>query len=311
LEEHFLRRAELRERLRSGFARIIGSTEADLSLTTSTRDGLARIIDGLRLRRGSEVVTSDQEHPALRAPLLRASARGARIRVVPLREVAEAVKGTTTLVACSHVSWSSGEIAPAELAAVGPPVVLDGAQAAGAIPVDVHRLGCSAYVAPGQKWLCGLEGSGMAYLHPHLRERLEPVGLPSAGEALRTDSDACAHDSGALNRVTVAATLAALEVLETTGLAEMHERALTGAAALASRLQELGARVTRRGGSTLVAWDEIDPLGRCKELQADGIVVRPIPESSRVRASVGAWNSDEDFDRLIDALESKRSSGDG
>jgi selenocysteine lyase/cysteine desulfurase len=313
LEEHFLRRADLQERLRWGFARVVGAAESDVSLTPSTRDGLARIVDGLRLGRGSEVVTSDEEHPALQIPLHRARARGARIRVVPLREVAEAVKATTTLVACSHVSWCTGEVAPEELAAVEPPVILDGAQAAGAIRVDVHALRCAAYVAPGQKWLCGSEGSGMSYVHPDLRERLDPIGLPPAGIAPPTASrgDARVHDCGALSRATAAATLAALKLLETTGLAEMQERAVLGAATLAARLRESGARVAPRGGSTLIAWHEDDPLGRCKELQARGIVVRPIPGDSRVRASVGAWNVEEDLDRLIAVLrESRCSTGD-
>ena len=60
----------------------------------------------------------------------------------------------TTLVAASHVNWITGEIAP-DLADVGVPVILDGAQGSGAVPVDVQALGCAAYAAAGQKWLCG------------------------------------------------------------------------------------------------------------------------------------------------------------
>ena len=52
------------------------------------------------------------------------------------------------------------------------PVLLDGAQGVGAVPVDVHALGCDAYAGAGQKWLCGPDGTGMLYMSPELRERL-------------------------------------------------------------------------------------------------------------------------------------------
>ncbi len=67
----------------------------------------------------------------------------------------------------------SGRLAPAELADVEVPVLLDGAQGVGAIPVDVRALGCDAYAGAGQKWLCGPDGTGMLYVSPTLRERLE------------------------------------------------------------------------------------------------------------------------------------------
>ena len=75
----------------------------------------------------------------------------------------------TRLVACSHVSWMSGRLAPAELARLDVPVVLDGAQGVGAVPVDVRELGCDAYAGAGQKWLCGPDGLGMLYVAPALQ----------------------------------------------------------------------------------------------------------------------------------------------
>ncbi len=102
---------------------------------------------------------------------------GVAIREVPLAEIAEAVGSSTRLVACSHVGWMSGFFAPAELADVDVPVLLDGAQGVGAVPVDVKKLGCDAYAGAGQKWLCGPDGLGMLYVTPELRaaaRRLTP-----------------------------------------------------------------------------------------------------------------------------------------
>src|SRR4029078_10629942 len=82
---------------------------------------------------------------------------------------------TTTLVVCSHVGWVSGELAPTELAEVDVPVILAGATGAAAVPVDVGELGCAAYAAAGQKWLCGADGSGMLYVDPRRRDRIRPI----------------------------------------------------------------------------------------------------------------------------------------
>ena len=58
----------------------------------------------------------------------------------------------------------SGLLAPAELADVDVPVLLDGAQGVGAVPVDVGALGCDAYAGAGQKWMCGPDGLGMLWV---------------------------------------------------------------------------------------------------------------------------------------------------
>ena len=63
---------------------------------------------GLEFRSGDRIVTSDEEHPGLLAPLARLKDQGVEIVVAPFTEVAEAVTPTTRLVAVSHVSWVSG-----------------------------------------------------------------------------------------------------------------------------------------------------------------------------------------------------------
>ena len=73
---HFERRFELQDRLRGAYARLVGAPPEEIALTTSTSDGLGRVIAGLGLGQGDEIVTSDQEHPGLLGPLLaRAPAR--------------------------------------------------------------------------------------------------------------------------------------------------------------------------------------------------------------------------------------------
>ena len=81
-----------------------------IALTGSTTDGVNTVIAGLDLRAGEEILTSDEEHPGLLAPLGRARARhGVKIKVVPFDELPGAITTATRLVACSHVSWVSGQ----------------------------------------------------------------------------------------------------------------------------------------------------------------------------------------------------------
>ena len=113
---------------------MLGCSARDVALTTSTSEGIGAVMAGMDLGPGDEIVSSDQEHPGVIGPLKAARERGVEVRLVPFGELANAVRPRTTLVVCSHVGWVSGEVAPAELAQVDVPVLLDGAQGSGAVP---------------------------------------------------------------------------------------------------------------------------------------------------------------------------------
>jgi selenocysteine lyase/cysteine desulfurase len=305
---HFAARMGIQSELRARYARVLGCEVRDVALQTSTSEGLGKVLAGLDLGPGHEIVTSDSEHPGLIGPLLAARARGAKIRPVPLGEVADAVRPTTTLVACSHVSWVSGEFAPAALAEVDVPVILDGAQGAGAVHVDVKALGCAAYAAAGQKWMCGADGTGMLYVEPAFAERVRAVA-PSfvsfddshAGFEATVHADARRYDTASLSREAAAFSLAAIRLLDRTGLGAVQARAAQLAGRLADLLIERGRTVAPRGESTLVAWEDPDPPATRQRLADAGVVIRDLPGTSYIRASVGAWNDESDLERLLSA----------
>ena len=307
---HFEARRDGHERLRAAYARVLGCDAADVALKSSTSDGLASVLAGMDLGPGDEIVTSDTEHPGLLGPLIVAKSRGVEVRAVPLKEVANAVRATTTLVACSHVSWVNGELAPAELAELDIPVVLDGAQGAGAVPLDMAQLGCAAYAAAGQKWLCGADATGLLYVAPEYRERIRPIGpayLAFADASQGLDSplhkDARRYDGASMAREGVAFTLAAIEMLESHGLAAVQQQAAELTTRFAQALADAGRTVAPRDGTTLVAWEEADPEATRDRLGEAGIVIRNLPGTAYLRASVGAWNDENDLQRLLDALE--------
>ena len=294
--------------LRGRAARLLGCELADLAITGSTTDGVNAVLNALDLRAGDEVLTSDEEHPGVLAPLAAArERRGVRVRVAPLHSLASEVRLDTRLVACSHVSWITGRVvdAPA-LAAAGAPVLLDGAQGLGAVPVDVQALGCDFYAASGQKWLCGPNGIGYLYVRAERAAELPPpwpgyMSLAAADRPLDLElqPDARRFDTGLPPLHHLAWALAALDTLERPGIERVLERAAELAEALAARLAERGAGVAPRGRSTLVSWEDHDPPATVERLRGEDFVVRHLPHTSYVRASVGAWTSEEELERLL------------
>ncbi len=303
---------ELAGSLRAGYARVLGCPPEAVALTGSTTDGVNTVLSGLDLQAGDEILTSDEEHPGLLAPLGRArTARGARVRVVPFASLADEVAADTRLIACSHVSWVSGQVAdvPA-LTATGVPMLLDAAQALGAIPVDVRTLGCDFYACSGQKWLCGPEGSGCLYVKP---ERFDDLLIPWPGYGSLADAErplelepaegAVRFDHGFPSGMRSTWALASLGVFEEAGWDWVFERAGSLAAWLAGQLAQRGLEVRPRGESTLVSWAPPagrDPAEEVERLAEGGIVVRSIPSfGGLIRASVGAWSSEEELERLV------------
>ena len=300
---------DMASRLRAGYAAALGCDATEVALTGSTTDGVNTVLSALTLSPGDEILTTDEEHPGLLAPLGRARVvHDVTVRVVPFDEVAGEVTPATKLIACSHVSWVGGRIADvAALRESGVPVLLDAAQSLGAIPVDVRALGCDFYAASGQKWLCGPEGSGCLYVRP---ERLDELVIPWPGYGSLADptrplelepADGAARlDHGFPTGIRSTWALAALAVFAEAGWEWVHERAATLAESLAERLVERGLDIWPRGRSTLVAWEADDPEAEVARLAAAGIVVRSIPGFGLVRASAGAWSSEEELDRLVE-----------
>ncbi len=303
---------DLAARARAGYARVLGAPVETVALTESTTSGINTVLSGLRFAPGDEIVTSDQEHPGLLAPLRRLRERdGVRVTVAPFAGLADAVGSDTKLVACSHVSWVGGEVAdvPA-LVASGVPVLLDAAQAFGAIALDLPGLGVDFYAGSGQKWLCGPEGSGALYVRPDRLDDLEPPWPSFASVADHDDPlgselapSAARLDTGFPPAVRSAWAVASLGVLESAGWDWVHARAGFMAATLADGLTDRGVTVAPRGPSTLVSWQPRGELeAEVSRLSEQGILVRAIPSHGLLRAACGAWTVEEDVVALIAAV---------
>ena len=305
----FERMVERIDLLRERAAGLLGASQADVALTSSTTDGINAVLHAVELAEGDEILTSDEEHPGVLGPLATArDTRGATVRVVPFDELPDEVRPDTRMVVTSHVSWATGRVMDtAPLAASGALVVLDGAQGLGAIPVDVRALGCDFYAASGQKWLCGPGGMGYLYADPQL---VPDLPAPWSGyhamewsdqalvPALHPDARRLSTGYPAPHHVEWSH--ASLDVFEEAGFDAVFERAADLAERFAAMLLERGIEVAPRGLSTLVSFEVADPEAFAQRAADEGIVIRHLPGRPWARASVGAWNTREELERLAE-----------
>ncbi len=292
----------LRDRVRAQIAALVGAEAARVALTCSTTDGCTIVLTGLDLSSEDEVVTTTDEHFGLLGPL---HASGARIVVAdPEPEaIMAAVTPRTRLLALSQVLWTDGRVLPvAELRErSGLPVLVDGAQAVGAIPVD--SAGVDFLTVSAQKWLCGPDTVGALVVRDPERLR---VAQPSyyAQKSFQPSGKfeprpgAARFDSQWLAPASLAGLLAALE-----GRPEWaFEHAVKMSERCRSALAERFDVVSAAGQGTLVSWRvEGDPAEIVKRLFERGVVVRDIPGRNLIRASCGWWTSEDDIERLLAA----------
>jgi len=317
--EHWGNLQVLCSRLRDRYAHVLGCDSDEVALTRATTDGVNVVLGGLRFERGAEILTTDEEHQGVYAPLAAVRERqGCRIRIAPFDELATAVTPETRLIVCSHVSWLTGRVIDATaLKDTGVPFLLDGAQALGAIPVDVRELGCDFYAASGQKWLCGPDRSGCLYVRSDRIEDLSPpptsnffaLADPQRPLDLVLHPGARRFDPGNLPGSTALWALAALDVLEEAGLDWVTDRGPMLAEQLAERFREATLPVEPRGHSTILSFPSDDAARVADAFAAEHITVRDVP--GRVRVSVGAWCLDEDIDRVVDIAARTRANPGG
>ena len=174
--DYFLESLARMDEARAGVAAILGTDVGAVGLTHSTTDAMNAATLLPDWRAGGRVVTTAHEHPGGVGPLyalrdrngvelafVDAGADGDDDRTLAAFEAA--ITPDTRLVSISHVLWTTGAVMPvARIAEIahdrGAIVVVDGAQAAGAIPFRFEDLGADLYALSAQKWLLGPEGMG-------------------------------------------------------------------------------------------------------------------------------------------------------
>ncbi|GEM85111.1 cysteine desulfurase [Meiothermus hypogaeus] len=338
--------SEAYEQARHTLARFIGADEREVIFVRNTTEALNLVAYawGLRnLRPGDEILLTEMEHHANLVPWhLICERTGARIKAIPLgpdgRLELEALHTLLTqrvkLVSVMHVSNVLGTVNPvAEIAqaakAVGALVVVDGAQSAPHMPIDVRALGADFYAFSGHKML-GPTGVGVLWGRYEALETLAPfLGGGSMIREVYVERSTYAappqrFEAGTPAVAEAIGLAAAAEYLMNLGMDRVWQHELELAAYALKRLDEelpevrtFGPRGPGRGGVIPFVLGDIHAHDVATALDQYGIAVRaghhcaqPLHRKlgvpATVRASFYVYTTLEDIDRFIEALKKVR-----
>lgn len=311
----------------------------DIVFTKNTTEALNLAIKGF-LKRGDHVICTTVEHNSVRRPLeYLKRTRGISITYLPtdqqgnihLTDVEAAIRKETKLCVVTHSSNLLGTILPVEdIAAIcrtkGIRLLVDAAQSAGILPIDVEKMNIDLLAFPGHKGLLGPQGTGGLYIHPEID--LEPLvhgGTGSQSEAIeqpqvRPDR----YESGTPNVVGLAGLNEGIKFVLQETVEKIHERewALTqrmmkglirvkGVQLLGPELGQNKTGIVAFNINNLDSSEVAFRLDREHHIAVrSGYHCTPLAHESAgtlargaVRASVGYFTTEADVDALIEAVE--------
>jgi selenocysteine lyase/cysteine desulfurase len=329
-------RAQHLEPARAAVARLVGADPAEIALTRNCTEAMNLVARSLSLERRDEVILTTHEHPGGSMPWLALSQdTGIVLRLhEPLFDADRDVEAIfrlagkrTRVIVLSHVLSTVGYVTP--VAAVSREArrrdilcVVDGAQAAGILPLDLHALGPDFYVASGHKWILGPVETGLLYVRRDLLPRLRPRfagaytnsenGFDLDARQLEFKDEASKFEYGTRSAAQAAGLGAAIAWQEAVGLDGIRARACALAKRLHTGIASLPGievltpavsvesapivtfRVTRRPNTQVAEWFK-------HEL---GMRVRMVGERNlnAVRASTHLTNRVADVDWLIEGV---------
>ncbi len=335
------------EHTREHVAKFVGGVDAhEIIFTRGTTEAINLVVytwGEQNISEGDEILITEMEHHANLVPwVILARKKKAILKRIPitlcghldLSNLDNLLTSRTKLLAVTHMSNVLGTINPvAELAErakkVGAVVLVDGAQAAPHMPVDIPSLGADFYAFSAHKML-GPTGVGVLYGKRELLEAMPPFNM--GGEMIREvrfDKVTWADlphkfEGGTPNIADVIAFDAALTYLESIGMENIRQHEISLTTYAMERLLEIdGIEVqgpqefTQRGGTISFTDKDIHPHDISTFLDSKGIAIRAghhcaqplvriLGKIATARASLYIYNDPSDIDALVDALKEMR-----
>ena len=329
------------ENSRKKVAKYIGAnSEKEIVFTSGTTESinlLARSI-GNTLKPGDEILISEMEHHSNIVPWqMTAQRTGATLKYLSIKETGELdisnpekyFTSNTKIISLTHMSNVLGTINPikklsAKAHQVGAIMIVDGAQGASHLPVDVKELGCDFYAFSGHKML-GPTGIGVLWGKTEHLEEIDP--FMGGGEMINTVTmeSSTWNDipykfvAGTPNFAQAVGLGAAIDYLQNIGMDSIaaHEQKLIKYA-LGKLNQIDGLRIhgsaIDRGGVISFNMDGIHPHDLAQFLNEDNIAIRvghhcaqpllkTLGETATARMSFYIYNDESDVDKFCESLE--------
>ena len=326
---------------RRRLARFFGvADEKRLLFTYSATDGLSTVLFGW-LRQGDHVLISPLEHNSVLRPLYWLSeTMGVTLDILPHDSagrvdpdsIQRLAKPNTRLIAISMVSNVIGSIQPyreicAAARELGIPVLLDGAQAAAHIPLDLGEIGCAFFACPGHKSMLGLQGTGILYIADGFDVR--PLRIGGTGFLSESMKHPTAlpqyYEAGTINMPGVASLSAGLDFIEEMGIDSIQAHVTQLTTQLLDGLHAIpcvtvyGPQNVSEGHGGIVSFNVGETncavvgeilAGEYRIANRVGIHCAPyahkligtLDRGGAVRLSIGVFNTDADIDRVAQAV---------
>lgn len=311
--------------IESGMGELLHGDADGFVFPRNTTEAMNFVANGLELRSGDEILTTDHEHiGGLCCWQLQAKRRGLVLRQLPLpvppsdpEQVVEifrrAITPRTRVISLSHVTFTTGLVTPVrEIAALcrdrGIVSVVDGAHPPGLMPVDLEALGMDFYASSPHKWLLAPQGTGLLYMRPEWRTKLWPTLASGDWDDLSLGAQRFNH-LGTLDESRLAGLAAALAFHRTIGPERAYARIRALRSHLADALGQLrGLHIVSPPDGDMVAGmvsfklDGVESLALQKTLETKhNVRTRVIGEYDYgwMRLSPHIYNSPEELDRLV------------
>ena len=321
-------------------AGVVGAHEDEIALLDNATRAWDMAFYSLRFAAGDRILTTTTEYAANFIAYLQVAARtGATIEVVPddesgtvdLEALESMLDERVKLISMNHVPTNSGLINPA--AAVGSiardagiPFLLDACQSVGQLPIDVDEIGCDMLAATSRKFLRGPRGVGFLYVRDTMIESLEPAMLDLHGARwVETDRYEIRRDAKRFETWESSPALrlglgAACDYALGVGFGAIWERVASLAAILRAALSQLNGVTVHdkgrvKGGIVTFSVAGVDAarvrdelLQRQINTSVSSVFSTRIDMEQRglvevVRASVHYFNTEDELDRLVGAVD--------
>jgi len=327
---------ERSEAARGSFARLVNARPDDVAVTTSVSAGVSALASAIDFEARPRVVISDFEFPTIGQIWHAQERRGAEVTIVrpsnsllqaggaeiPVELFEEAIDERTAVVSITAVCYRNGtRLAVDEITRIaherGALVVLDAYQAAGTYPLDVEALGVDVLAAGVLKYLLASAGLAFMWVRPGLAEQLTPTQTGWFADRDIFEMDHTDYSPAANARRFQAGTppipaiyggIAGMELMQEIGIADTREHVLTLGDRLIDGVDALGGIVAtprvheHRGALVCIAATDAPAL--VSVLERDGIVTSE--RDGNLRVSPHAYNTEEDIDAVLSALERHR-----
>lgn len=312
-----------RDSVRVLLSRLLGGLPNEYALTTSTGVGLGIVAQGIDWRRGDNVVIPEREHWNNTFPWLQLEAKGIEVRFVKTNPdqsidpeaIEQLVDERTRVITIAAVRFNSG-FRP-DLAAIGKIArdndalfVVDAAQAAGMVPIDVVSSQIDVLSGCGFKWLLGFHGTGFLYVSSRVVDMINPAlpGMYAADkiyDKLSLHDDARKFETGTIAYSLFTAWTAGLELLLEIGIDNVYARVLELTDHLIIGLQEKGYQIvtpTRsRSERTAIVHFNTGDLASTKalykKLKANNVLVTL--QADNIRVSPNFYTLREEIDAFL------------